>query len=126
MTQNTMTPPEHLVAQMIEQAFGPLGPAGLGNSEQLLKAFVVFAGAAAQWGADQELEACLDAMNEWGDIHNSYGGELADDLHADRRPKPPTLKQRAQKNLADMIKNGHLSPDLAELFTAAVEMAPDE
>jgi len=88
MTQNTMTPPEHVVAQMIEQAFGPLGPAGLGNSEQLLKAFVMFAGAAAKWGADQELKACCEWIPKWTPWD-------ANQLRAHRRPKSPSLKEQA-------------------------------
>ena len=123
MTQNTMTPPEHVVAQMIEQAFGPLGPAGLGNSEQLLKAFVMFAGAAAQWGADQELEACCEWLVNEGWF--KYEHEAVEQLRATRRPKPPSLKDRALKGLAKMIENGHLAPDLAAEIRAVVEMAPD-
>jgi hypothetical protein len=42
--------------------------------------------AAAQWGADQELEACC----KWTAI---VGG--ADALRAARRPKPPSLAKRA-------------------------------
>ena len=79
---------------------------------------------AAKWGADQELEACCEWLVSEGWF--KYEHEAVEDLRAARRPKPPTLKQRAQRNLANMIKNGHLSPDLIELFTAAVEMAPDE
>jgi len=56
---------------------------------------------AARWGADQELDACLNCMNEWGAIHNSFGGELADDLLAARRPKPPSLKEQALTALDD-------------------------
>jgi hypothetical protein len=37
---------------------------------------------AAQWGADQELEACCALMDEWG--------LDASDLRAARRPKPRT------------------------------------
>ena len=40
---------------------------------------------AAQWGADQELKACLNYMNGWGAVRNSFGGELADELRAARR-----------------------------------------
>ena len=43
---------------------------------------------AAQWGADQELEACckwLPKLPPWS----------ADDLHRHRRPKPPSLKEQA-------------------------------
>ena len=47
----------------------------------------------AQWGADQELEACV----EWLD-HNSpsIGGFH---LRIDRRPKPPSLKEQALDEL---------------------------
>ena len=42
---------------------------------------------AAQWGADQELEACCALMDDWGLDET--------DLHAARRPKPPSLKKQA-------------------------------
>jgi hypothetical protein len=49
----------------------------------------------AQWGADQELEACC----AWVDYHCSKDASL--DLSADRRPKPPTLKEQALAVLDD-------------------------
>jgi hypothetical protein len=51
----------------------------------------------AQWGADQELEACC----EWTAI---VGG--ADALRAARRPKPPSLKEQALEQLRDLQKCG--------------------
>ena len=48
-TPNPITPPPELVQQWVDQ----LLPQGS------MKAFTV----AAQWGADQELEACCDALN---------------------------------------------------------------
>lgn len=50
---------------------------------------------AAQWGADQELEACcawLPKLPPWS----------ADDLRRHRRPKPPTLKKQALETLRSM------------------------
>jgi hypothetical protein len=49
---------------------------------------------AAQWGADQELEACCSLL------------ELSDDnarefLQSARRPKPPSLKEQALQALAE-------------------------
>ena len=46
---------------------------------------------AAEWGADQELEACCEFLDD---------NELCDpnfhkDLRAARRPKPPSLKEQA-------------------------------
>jgi hypothetical protein len=45
---------------------------------------------AAQWGADQELEACCEYMQP----------PLAKELRAARRPKPPSLKEQAMEQLA--------------------------
>jgi len=44
---------------------------------------------AAQWGADQELEACCHCFAR--DLRES----LALELRARRRPKPPSLKEQA-------------------------------
>ena len=46
---------------------------------------------AAQWGADQELEACCEWMANVPDFYT--GSEI--DLRAARRPKPPSLKEQA-------------------------------
>jgi hypothetical protein len=48
---------------------------------------------AAQWGADQELEACC----EWVKSKQTYWAH--DELRATRRPKPPSLKEQALKAL---------------------------
>jgi len=47
---------------------------------------------AAQWGADQELEACC----EWLMHENDRQG-----LRAARRPKPPSLKVRLSKAIVE-------------------------
>ena len=52
--------------------------------------------AAAQWGADQELEACCEWMRERG-LHPEYWR----DLRIARRPKPPSLKEQALRALED-------------------------
>jgi hypothetical protein len=44
---------------------------------------------AAQWGADQELEACV----QWMDWH--WSGVKSRELRAARRPKPQSLKEQA-------------------------------
>jgi hypothetical protein len=54
---------------------------------------------AAQWGADQELEACC----EWLSVpFPSYGREL----RAARRPKPPSLREQALEEL-DAVERLH-------------------
>jgi hypothetical protein len=47
---------------------------------------------AAQWGADQELEACCELLLQ-------QGFDFVDDLRAARRPKPPSLKEQALEAL---------------------------
>jgi hypothetical protein len=58
---------------------------------------------AAQWGADQELEACckwLPKLPPWS----------ANDLRKHRRPKPPSLKEQALEDLARIEATyGHLT-----------------
>jgi hypothetical protein len=84
---------------------------------------------AVQWGADQELEACLNCMNEWGAIHNSFGGELADELRAARRPKPPSLKEQALSALENLngecLLEGFECPEKMATIRRALEQLPD-
>ena len=56
---------------------------------------------AAQWGADQELEACCDWLNGGSKI--DY--DTAALLRAVRRSKPPSLKEQALKELAWVDKH---------------------
>jgi hypothetical protein len=58
---------------------------------------------AAQWGADQELEACC----EWlGEPEHSRRARGASELRAARRPKPPSLKEQAIAELDDAVMRG--------------------
>jgi len=52
---------------------------------------------AAQWGADQELEACIT------NIHIIYGKGMANWLRTLRRPEPPSLKEQAYDALDTYI-----------------------
>ena len=63
---------------------------------------------AAQWGADQELEACC----EW--VSNELDPDIVDMLRADRRPKPPTLKEQALEALDLLLRD----PEKGELTSA--------
>ncbi len=56
---------------------------------------------AVQWGADQELEACIELLRENG-WHTAVRG-----LRAARRPKPPTLKEKALAAAARFYSKGH-------------------
>jgi hypothetical protein len=62
---------------------------------------------AAQWGADQELEACVEWLGDAPVVYNDNG-----DLHPGsylrdaRRPKPPSLKEQALASLAELESPG--------------------
>ncbi len=77
---------------------------------------------AAQYGADQELEACC----EWVDW--KWSGIKSRELRATRRPKPPSLKEQALGALyaiatgADDTREFH--QDL-ETIKQALESLPD-
>jgi len=78
--QHPITPPPGLVDQWIEQSGGyhPI-PVAIN---------------AAQWGADQELEACCKWLK---DFPHFIG--IEEQLRAARRPKPPSLKEQALEAL---------------------------
>lgn len=75
-----ITPPSELVQEWVEKA-----------NEYVEQEEYAFANLAAQWGADQELEACCLWLNGGSKI--DY--DTAASLRADRRPQPPSLKEQA-------------------------------
>jgi hypothetical protein len=76
-----ITPPPELVQQWIQQ-----------STTTECAAFQM-AVCAAQWGADQELEACCEYVYER--LKLTTVACIAQELRADRRPKPPSLKKQA-------------------------------
>jgi hypothetical protein len=86
--QHPITPPSsELVLQWIGEFFGCTTDGELSDSERFLTT------RAAQWGADQELEACCEWLEQ-------KGFAFVDELRAARRPKPPSLKEQALDALA--------------------------
>jgi hypothetical protein len=79
MTDHPITPPPELVQQWLGDCMDKLG----------IESSVYIATRAAQWGADQELEACC----EW--IAGRDWTWTSAQLRAARRPKPPSLKEQA-------------------------------
>ena len=80
--QHPITPPPELVQQWWEEADQ--------YQDDPKTYFDYVATEAAQWGADQELEACCEWLEDWVG-NDSY----AVPMRAARRPKPPSLKERA-------------------------------
>jgi hypothetical protein len=53
---------------------------------------------AARWGADQELDACCEWLQDPDLNVDTYK------LRTDRRPKPPSLKEEALAELRDLTE----------------------
>jgi hypothetical protein len=77
---------------------------------------------AAQWGADQELEACC----EW--LHDTCVEDPEDivpELRAARRPNPPSLKELALEALAAIEGDFNTVGDRANTIRRALEALDD-
>ena len=73
----------------------------------------------AHWGADQELEACVNY------IDNNMSGNKAREFRAIRRPKPPSLKEQALEVVTGLEKRWDLQCDLT-LLRRALEALPND
>jgi len=109
--QHPITPPTQQVAQWYGRPPG--------------SSAVQLAAKSAQWGADQELEACVEWLGDAPVVYNNNG-----DLHPGsylrdaRRPKPLSLKEQALEQL-DEISNGfrasHGGPIVCDKIRKALE-----
>lgn len=91
--QQSITPPPELVQQWVTEWAAKdetTGPYVEHVAEQ-----------AARWGADQELEACVNYFHEY-DTSWGEDSELVTGLRAARRPKLPSLKDQALTVLDDL------------------------
>jgi hypothetical protein len=104
--QHSITPPPELVMEWVNNHYGGKVHRDLGGVE------LSIAAQAAQWGADQELEACCEQTDELqlGTCYPVTG----DKLRAARRPKPPSLKEQALADLEQLLDiakaNGVFNP----------------
>ena len=109
---NPITPPPELVQLWLGTYFGTTVTGEVSGVELAL------ATQAAQWGADQELEACC----KWLDEKAVFGATA---LRTARRPKPPSLKKQALKQLRDMDQAGALDCN-TDKIRAALEALPND
>jgi len=110
MTDHPITPPPELVEDWIELAKPlPQRPPNPGELATL----------AAQWGSDQELEACCEYMQ-----HEDFHG-FAKELRAARRPKPPSLKERALQAWA-AVETGTDDQTAMAVIRRALEALPND
>jgi hypothetical protein len=92
MTEHPITPPPELVEQWVQAT----------ESNDCIGAFPTnfekrICTAAARWGADQELDACCEWLDEgFGDV-----GNFPAILRVARRPHPPSLKEQALTALSE-------------------------
>jgi hypothetical protein len=93
--QHPINPPLDLIKTWMIEYYGGEIPGGFAGDE------VYLCKCAAQWGADQELEACVEWLDENLPGYDACEGRL----RAARRPKPPSLKKQALTAL-DAIATG--------------------
>ena len=104
--QHLITPPRELVREWYGSEDCPDGANALAN---------YLCTQAAQWGADQELEACVKWIEDCG-----YHPSVSEDFRAARRPKPLSLKEQALERLELAKKYVDVEPILR-----ALEQLPD-
>jgi len=75
---------------------------------------------AAQWGADQELEACCEWLRSKDILEPAIGA-----LRADRRPQPPSLKEQALALVEQHEDGWRPSPKDWDTIRRALEALPD-
>ena len=114
--QHPITPPPELVGQWLcseDYQWGPLEQASITITTNRLQNV---ANQAAQWGADQELEACANY------IDNNMSGNKAREFRAIRRPKPPSLKEQALEALEALpTPTGQVTADCLDTIRRALE-----
>ena len=121
MTDHPITPPPELFAEWFANSLKTLdrkvsrddtGTTGLIAGEVAIQA--------ARWGADQELEACCEWLDE-----NTGRWDLLAELRAARR-KPPSLKEQALAALDDAILRGDCitTSDALPIIRRALEQLP--
>jgi len=118
MTEHPITPSPELLKQWHDAWF---------ETDRELSKPAYIAHHAAQWGADQELEACADwlanARNHslsWNEATNFSGN-----LRNARRPKPPSLNSIAMQMLGTIERDGHYIPEITDTIRRALEQLPD-
>jgi hypothetical protein len=111
-----ITPPPELVHQ-----WAAASPLQIDDETYGYELFI--AHHAAQWGADQELEACCEWIQSSG-----YHDSLPDELRTARRPKPPRLKEQAMEELdgiAAVFRMSHGGDLVCDKIRRALEALDD-
>ena len=94
--QHSITPPFELINQWYKKACKDPYEGSKFIMAPVLKEFAT---AAARWGADQELEACVEWLDDYSCLN------VNTQLRAAHRPKPPSLKEQALAQLQQIEAN---------------------
>jgi hypothetical protein len=108
--QNPITPPPELVQQWEAETAHT-------TKDEIWHVAVQ----AARWGADQELEACVQWTIDTPAYQMTPGA-----LRTARRPKPPSLKEQARSELIDAYNAGQIDDSTYDTIRRALEALPDE
>jgi hypothetical protein len=111
MAEHNITPPPELVKQWVAEIWHEGTPVRVALSDEHI------ATRAAQWGADQELEACC----EWTQGY----AECGDSLRVARRPTPPSLKKQALEELQMAYDTSDISMVHLDTIRRALEALPE-
>jgi hypothetical protein len=114
-TPNAITPPPELVQQWDEECES-------GNNSEVSNTFDAlqwFASKAAKWGANQELEACCEWLDDY--LLAPKSGQL----RAARRPKPPSLKEQALHKLDGLLLDAPIDDTTWNTIRRALEQLPE-
>ena len=116
--QHPITPPPGLVQKWAEQF--EAGKSLYAMFEDIYRA-----------GADQELDACCEWMTRmgyWGDVlvvRDGKDGKAIPALYAARRPKPPSLKEQALRDLTTAYNADKIDDTTFENILRALEQLND-
>jgi hypothetical protein len=100
---NSITPPPELVGQWQDES----------PETQIADHVQYLATRAAQWGADQELEACLRYAGD--------NGLSITRMRATRRRQPPSMKEQALRELSDAYDSGKIDDTTYNTIRCALE-----
>ena len=110
MTDYPITPPPELVEQWCHE-----------DGDEIKTSprwYQIVATKAARWGADHELEACI----EWLDHYVPRYAEWSANFRAARRPKSPSLKEQALEEVGVFEGMGTCNIDI---IRRALDALPD-
>jgi len=119
-TEHPITPPPELVKQWLAEPEYVSGWSGkcmlISVTDHRLSNICA---KSAQWGADTELEACVNWLDREG-----WSGESRH-LRAARRPKPPSLNSIALQMLGTIERDAHYIPEITDTIRRALEALDD-